>query len=50
MEKDKILKHRFYDSNCKNLADFYTKAKYTRESHEGYGEEIMKYLRLAFFS
>jgi nitroreductase len=50
IEKDQSLKVRFKDSNCKKLADFYTKAKYTRESHEGYGKSITSYLNQFFFS
>ncbi len=39
------LKRAIEESGVKNLAQVYTKLKYTRESHQGYSETVMKCLQ-----
>lgn len=39
------LKQKVFESGASNLAQIYTKIKYTRESHLGYSETILKTLR-----
>lgn len=38
------LRKMIEESDVKNLAQIYTKLKYTRESHRGYSRNVLDYL------
>ena len=39
------LKKLIEETGAKNLAQIYTKAKYTRESHLGYSQVVLNFLK-----